>query len=157
MSNRVRTISTDNASAYSPTEYLLGVHENPSSSLELYMLVREGFLLDCVISMASSSQLFSSTNIIARIIGHSVRGMMRQREAGILVRLNIRQSTVAFQYAESLQVAIKVFGSQQAAEEWFERPCKYLAGYVPLDMVEHWSGFQAVKEYLERIEAGVYH
>lgn len=157
MCHRVRTISTDNASAYSPTEYLLGVHENPSSSLELYMLVREGFLLDCVISMASSSQLFKSTDIVTRIVGHSVRGMMRQRKAGVSVRLNIRQSTVAFQYAQSLELALKVFGSQQTAEEWFELPCKFLAGYVPLDMVEHWSGFLAVKEYLERIVAGVYH
>jgi len=49
-----------------------------------------------------------------------------------------------------------VFGSQPLAEEWLGRPSQFLRGGVPLDMIDNPVGFQAVEDYLERIEYGVY-
>ena len=49
-----------------------------------------------------------------------------------------------------------MFGDQQLAEQWLSRPCKYLDGDIPLDVIHNPMGFQAVEDYLERIKYGVY-
>lgn len=65
-------------------------------------------------------------------------------------------SAAALQYAKMLDRAINVFGNQMLAEEWLGRPCKYLDGDVPKDVIDNPVRFQAVEGYLERIEHGVY-
>lgn len=55
-----------------------------------------------------------------------------------------------------LKRATAVFGTQKLAEEWLERPCKYLDDNVPLELIDNSFGFQLVEEYLERLELGVY-
>ena len=63
---------------------------------------------------------------------------------------------MAFQFARVLEHAISVFGSLKLAEEWLGRPCRYLDGEVPLDVIDNPIGFQTVEDYLQRIEYGVY-
>ena len=63
---------------------------------------------------------------------------------------------VEIRYAKVLEHAINVFGSQQLAEEWLGRPCKFLEGGVPLDMLDNPIGFRAVEDYLDRVQYGVY-
>lgn len=64
--------------------------------------------------------------------------------------------SATLQYAKVLDRAINVFGTQKLAEEWLGRPCKYLDGDVPQDVIDNPVRFQAVEGYLERIEHGVY-
>lgn len=64
--------------------------------------------------------------------------------------------SATLQYAKMLDRAINVFGNQRLAEEWLGRPCKYLDGDVPKDVIDNPVRFHAVKGYLERIEHGVY-
>lgn len=157
MSNYATQKSCVTPASCQPTGYLIKPRAMPLSSLELYQLLREGFLLDHVMNMVLSSPLYSSAKVINKILGNSSRSIRRRTRLGEPVRLNAGQSTVAFQYAEALECAVAVFGSQRGAEEWLERPCRYLEGYIPLDLIGDWWGFQAVREYLERIEFGVYH
>jgi hypothetical protein len=70
--------------------------------------------------------------------------------------LNPQQSALAFQFAKVLEHATKVFGTLTLAEEWLGRPCKFLDGELPLEVIDNPIGFQAVEDYLERIEYGVY-
>lgn len=139
-----------------PTEFLIGVHPVPPSSLRLYLLVRVGFALTDVKAMVSSSALYARADIMKRIVGKSTRTIQRKAQQGGGARLNARQSALAFQYAQALDQAIAVFGSQPQAEAWLARPCRHLADYVPLDMVESAVGFKAVVSYLKRVEMGVY-
>ncbi|WP_449432062.1 antitoxin Xre/MbcA/ParS toxin-binding domain-containing protein [Pseudomonas putida] len=143
-------------SAGRPTTYLTGPHTAPLSSLGVYTLVREGFLLDQVVAMVSSSHLFDSAKVIKRILESSGPSGRRRKGGVYASRLDARQSAVAYQYAQALEDTLKVFGSQRIAEEWLGQPCIHLAGHVPLDLIENWWGFQAVREYLQRIEYGVY-
>lgn len=55
-----------------------------------------------------------------------------------------------------LDRAIEVFGNQKLALEWMGRPCRYLDGDVPQDVIGNPSRIQAVEAYLERITHGVY-
>ena len=91
-----------------------------------------------------------------RITGKSIRTVQRLTKEARQVRLNQQQSTVAFQYAQTLEHATNVFGNLMLAEEWLRKPCKYLDGYVPLELIDNSLGFQAVEDYLTRIEYGVY-
>lgn len=139
-----------------PTVFLIGDQPVPPNSLQVYLLVRAGFALTDVKAMVSSSALYSSADILKRVVGRSVRTLQRKALESDKARLSAQQSAVAFQYARALEDAIAVFGSQPQAEAWLGRPCRYLNGCVPLDMVENAVGFQAVESYLQRIEMGVY-
>ncbi|SDT25288.1 DUF2384 domain-containing protein [Pseudomonas fuscovaginae UPB0736] len=138
-----------------PTEYLLRNDMDQLSSVMVYRLTIKGFALKDVQDMLSLSDLFSNKKIMSRIVGKSIRTLQRQgtRQPALL---NAQQSAVAFQYAKVLEHAITVFGTQKLAEEWLGRPCKYLDGDVPLDVIDNPVGFQAVEDYLERVEYGVY-
>ncbi|WP_434603905.1 DUF2384 domain-containing protein [Pseudomonas sp. R3-56] len=63
---------------------------------------------------------------------------------------------VKLQYARTLDHATEVFGSQSLAQDWLKKPCRYLDGHVPLELIDKPLGFQTVKDYLRRIEQGVY-
>jgi putative toxin-antitoxin system antitoxin component (TIGR02293 family) len=70
------------------------------------------------------------------------------------VHLNQQKKTV--RHAQTLEHAINVFGSQQLAEDWLKKPCKYLDDQIPLELIGNLHGFQKVENYLNRIEHGVY-
>ncbi|KQQ55540.1 hypothetical protein ASF84_09320 [Pseudomonas sp. Leaf127] len=139
-----------------PTEYLLRIDAGQLSPMMVYRLTAKGFELKDVLDMLSLSDLYSNRKIMSRIVGKSVRTLQRQGSREQPAHLNSQQSAVAFQYAKVLEHAINVFGDQKLAEEWLGRPCKYLDGNVPLDVIDNPVGFQAVEDYLERIEYGVY-
>ncbi len=138
-----------------PTEYLLRENADLLSPVMVYRLTAEGFDLKDVQAMLALSELYSSRKIMSRIVGKSIRTLQRQGSKQD-AHLNAQQSAVAFQFAKALEHAIKVFGSLRLAEEWLGRPCQHLGGDVPLDIIDNPVGFQAVEDYLERIEYGVY-
>lgn len=137
-----------------PTEYLIGENVDQLDPFTVFVRAMEGFPIKNVEAMLSVSELYSSTKIMTRIVGKSVRTIQRQGNKS--QRLTSQQSAVAFQYAKILEQATAVFGDQKLAEEWLSRPCKQLAGSMPLDLIDNSLGFQAVEDYLERIELGVY-
>ncbi len=138
-----------------PTEVLLHGRKGDERLL-IIRYAQEGFYLSDVKDMLSTSTLYMEQDLVQRITGRSVRTVQRLAKETKPIRLNQQQSTVAFQYAQTLEHATNVFGSQQLAEEWLKKPCKYLDGYVPLELIDNSLGFQAVEDYLTRIEHGVY-
>lgn len=65
-----------------------------------------------------------ASGFVERITGKSVRTVQRLAKETEPVRLNQQQSTVAFQYAQTLEHATNVYGNQQLAEDWLKKPCK---------------------------------
>lgn len=138
-----------------PTEVLLQGRKSDERLL-IIRYAQEGFYLSDVKDMLSTSPLYMEHDLVQRITGRSVRTVQRLAKETKPIRLNQQQSTVAFQYAQILEHAINVFGSQQLAEDWLKKPCKYLDGYVPLELIDNSLGFQVAEDYLTRIEYGVY-
>jgi putative toxin-antitoxin system antitoxin component (TIGR02293 family) len=138
-----------------PTEVLLHGREGDTRML-IIRYTKEGFDLSDVRDMLSISDLYMAHGLVQRITGKSLRTVQRLAKETKPVRLNQQQSTVAFQYAQALEHAINVFGDQQLAEDWLKKPCKYLDGNIPLELIDNSLGFQAVEDYLTRIEHGVY-
>ncbi|MGY2963173.1 putative toxin-antitoxin system antitoxin component (TIGR02293 family) [Pseudomonas sp. TE36184] len=148
--------STSINPALTATECLIKGQLGQLSESSIVSLIIRGFEIDDVHAMISLSKLYSTPQITERIIGTPARVTRRQRDLAHPTRLNSRQSAIAFQYAKALEQATVVFGTQMIAEEWLSRPCKYLSGLIPLDLIENAIGFQAVRHYLERIELGIY-
>ncbi|KOX99081.1 antitoxin Xre/MbcA/ParS toxin-binding domain-containing protein [Pseudomonas nunensis] len=138
-----------------PTEVLLHGRRG-DTRLSIIRYTQEGFELSDVRDMLSTSALYMEHDLIQRITGKSIRTVQRLVKETKPVRLNQQQSTVAFQYAQTLERATSVFGNQQLAEDWLKKPCKYLDGHVPLELIDNSLGFQVVEDYLSRIEYGVY-
>jgi putative toxin-antitoxin system antitoxin component (TIGR02293 family) len=139
-----------------PTELLLGDNTGELSQIMIYKLIIQGFNLKNVQEMLAISDLYSKEKVVRRILGKSLRMLQRLSKNNQPVLLNSQQSAVAFQYAKILELAIEIFGNQALAEEWLGRPCKFLADEVPLDVIDNAIGFQAVEDYLHRIDHGIY-
>jgi putative toxin-antitoxin system antitoxin component (TIGR02293 family) len=58
--------------------------------------------------------------------------------------------------AEILARATQVFGSQEEAEQWLERPAMGLDNNRPLDLLDTPAGVEMVEDFLTRLEYGVY-
>ena len=139
-----------------PTEYLFRADADQLSDIMIYRLTIKGFALKDVQDMLSILGLYSKQTIMSRIVGKSVRTIRRQGSSNQPAQLNSQQSALAFQYAKVLEHAIMVFGTQKLADEWLGRPCKYLEGDLPLDVIDNPVGFQIVEDYLDRIALGLY-
>lgn len=50
----------------------------------------------------------------------------------------------------------EVFGSQQAAEEWLERPAMGLDDKSPMELLATPAGREMVEDFLTRLEHGAY-
>ncbi|WP_110946608.1 antitoxin Xre/MbcA/ParS toxin-binding domain-containing protein [Pseudomonas bohemica] len=140
----------------SPTAYFTQVRDEQHDALSLYTLVQQGFALDQVKAMVASSELYSSADLLFRITGQHSAVVQPQSHGAEGARLSAQQSAVAFQFAKALEHAMAVFGGQRPAELWLASPCRFLAGNVPLDMIDNALGFHAVEVYLTRVEHGVY-
>ncbi|WP_053147079.1 antitoxin Xre/MbcA/ParS toxin-binding domain-containing protein [Pseudomonas sp. P97.38] len=151
----VKTTARAKKASRKPTEVLLQGRKGDERLL-IIRYAQEGFYLSDVKEMLSTSTLYLEHDLVQRITGKSVRTIQRLAKETQPIRLNPQQSTVAFQYAQVLEQAINVFGSQSLAEDWLRKPCKYLDGHVPLELIDNALGFQVVEDYLTRIEHGVY-
>lgn len=123
---------------------------------DVVSMILDGFELNDVIAMISLSSLYSKPQITERIVGMSTLAIKRQRQKVCAPRLSAHQSALAFQYAKALEYAKLAFGKQSVAEDWLARSCPQLGGLTPLDIIDNALGFQLVRDYLARIELGVY-
>lgn len=139
-----------------PTFQLTHAETGSLSQLDILRLVQAGFALSDVQAMVRSSSLFKAHKLLERIMGKSARTIQRLSNPQNEVRLNPQQSAVALQYAQGIELAVMVFGSQTLAENWLGRSCKHLSGIVPFEMLNTSVGFKVVVEYLERARLGVY-
>lgn len=143
--------------AAQPPMFLLTRAESGSlSQLDILRLVQAGLALSDAQAMVHSSCLFKARKLLEQIMGKSARTIQRLSSPHNEVRLSPQQSAVAVQYAQGLDLAVTVFGSQALAEHWLGRPCKHLLGMVPFEMLNTSVGFKVVVDYLERARLGVY-
>jgi putative toxin-antitoxin system antitoxin component (TIGR02293 family) len=144
------------SNARTPTECLLGRGAVPGSAASTYEPADTGLALENVRTMISNSDLYSTRNVLQRILNVSAADSHHEELTELPFHLDSQQSAVAFKYAQILEYATHVFGSQISAEDWLGRSCKFLNNDVPLDVAGHPDGFHIVWSYLERIEHGVY-
>jgi len=139
-----------------PVELLVHGRNIGDDALLIVQLTDEGFELNDVVDMLSTSELYQQGDMVKLITGKSVRTVRRLLKEGKPVRLDPQQSVIAYQYALVLELAIRAFGGQPRAEDWLQKPSTYFYGHVPLELTLHPLGFQMVEQYLQQLIYGVY-
>ncbi len=92
---------------------------------------------------------------IAEVLGVSTRTLRRYRETP---RKRTRRALEAraWTVAETLANASEILGGKEEAEHWFSRPVMGLDGRRPMDLLQSVEGAQLVRDFLGRLEHGVY-
>ncbi|MCP1838249.1 putative toxin-antitoxin system antitoxin component (TIGR02293 family) [Bradyrhizobium sp. USDA 4524] len=85
----------------------------------------------------------------------SLRTFQRRKDAPDKP-LSQEQSGRTWKFAEILAKATDVFGSQEEAEQWLERPAIGLDQRRPIDLLVTPAGVELVEQYLTRLAYGVY-
>jgi putative toxin-antitoxin system antitoxin component (TIGR02293 family) len=95
------------------------------------------------------------TGELENAVGMSLRTFQRKKDMPAKL-LSQEQSGRTWKFAEILARATEVFGSQQEAEEWLERPAIGLEQRRPIDLLATPAGVELVEDLLVRIDYGVY-
>lgn len=90
---------------------------------------------------------------VSRVLSVSERTLQRYPAHKVLSR-DLSGHIVAV--AKIYSKATEVFEDQEKARRWLHKPCRALAGEIPLFLLDTPIGIQAVEDELTRIEFGVY-
>ena len=125
---------------------------NPLDAHEMLLQGLPGQALRHLIDSLMILQLAGS---LEQAIGMTLRTFQRRKDAPTKP-LNQEQSGRAWKFAEILAKAIAVFGSQEEAEQWLQRPAIGLDQRRPIDLLATPAGVEIVEDFLTRLKYGVY-
>ena len=109
-----------------------------------------------LIQLSRDVPLLRDTVAFEKAMGISLRTLQRRKKEASPKRLSVEQSGRAWRFAELLEKAIEVFGSQEEAEDFFGRPAIGLDQHRPIDLLSTPAGSELVETHLERLKYGVY-
>lgn len=127
-----------------------------TTTLDAHEMIIEGFPGVVLTKLVANVSLIQSSDALEKAIGISQRTLQRRKAEASPRTLSSEQSGRAWKFAEILAKAITVFGSQEEAEQWLEKPAVGLNQHRPIDLLSTTAGTELVEQYLERIEFGVY-
>lgn len=122
--------------------------------LDAHFLIEAGIPNRAIDHLAHSLKVMGQESI-EQAIGISSRTLQR-KEKKPRELLSHEQAGRAWQFAELLAKATVVFGVQDEAEQWFERPAIGLNQKRPIDLLTTPAGVKVVEDHLERLAYGVY-
>jgi putative toxin-antitoxin system antitoxin component (TIGR02293 family) len=125
-----------------------------TSTLDAHELLLDG-LPGSALTHFVSHLLFIQTDSLEKAFGMSLRTFQRRKDAPDKP-LSQEQSGRTWKFAEILAKATDVFGSQEEAELWLERPAIGLDQRRPIDLLATPAGIELVEQYLTRLAYGVY-
>jgi putative toxin-antitoxin system antitoxin component (TIGR02293 family) len=125
-----------------------------TSALDAHELLLDG-LPGSALTHFVSHLLFLQTDSLEKAFGMSLRTFQRRKDAPDKP-LSQEQSGRTWKFAEILAKATDVFGSQEDAEQWLERPAIGLDQRRPIDLLATPAGIELVEQYLIRLAYGVY-
>ena len=125
-----------------------------TSTLDAHELLLDG-LPGSALTHFVSHLLFIQTDSLEKAFGMSLRTFQRRKDAPDKP-LSQEQSGRTWKFAEILAKATDLFGSQEEAEQWLERPAIGLDQRRPIDLLATPAGIELVEQYLTRLAYGVY-
>jgi putative toxin-antitoxin system antitoxin component (TIGR02293 family) len=127
----------------------------PKNRLDAHELLLSGLPGKALRHLIDGLSVLGKTTSLEKAVGMSLRTFQRHKDAPARL-LNPEQSGRAWKFAEILAQATAVFGSQEAAEQWLERPAIGLDQRRPIDLLATPAGVELVETFLERLRYGVY-
>ncbi|MBC9879938.1 DUF2384 domain-containing protein [Bradyrhizobium sp. INPA01-394B] len=124
-----------------------------TSTLDAHELLLDG-LPGSALTHFVGRLVFIQTDSPGKAFGMSLRTFQRRKDAPDKP-LSQEQSGRTWKFAEILAKATDVFGSQEEAEQWLERPAIGLDQRRPIDLLATPVGIELVEQYLARLAYGV--
>lgn len=144
--------------AHEKTRYFLGGSrfwpDRPESPTAVHEAAVRGVPYGSLTHLVDQVSLIRPDEV-AKVLGMSHRTLTRQA-------LKPRESmpadlaSKAWQFAEILAKASEVFGGDHEAERWMSAPAVALNGHRPIELLQTVQGAEVVRDYLTRLEFGVY-
>ena len=123
--------------------------------LDAHEMLLQGLPGKALTHLLESFVFLQKTASLEKAVGMSLRTFQRRKDAP-LRPLSQEQSGRTWKFAEILAKATAVFGSQEEAEHWLERPAIGLDQRRPIDLLATPAGVEMVEDFLQRLEYGVY-
>jgi putative toxin-antitoxin system antitoxin component (TIGR02293 family) len=123
--------------------------------LDAHELILQGLPATALTHLVGRLGVLGKTSSLEKAVGMSLRTFQRRKDVPEKP-LSQEQSGRAWKFAEILTRATAVFGSQDEAERWLERPAIGLDGRRPIDLLATPAGVELVEDFLERLAYGVY-
>jgi len=122
--------------------------------LDAHFLLEAGIPNRAIDHLAHSLKVMGQESL-EQAIGISLRTLQRKEKKPHEL-LSHEQAGRAWQFAQLLAKATAIFGAQDEAEQWFERPAIGLNQKRPIDLLTTPAGVKVVEDHLERLAYGVY-
>ena len=146
------------AGAYQRITDLLGgrrvFDREVTTQLEAHTAIKDGLPVSALRHLVTHLRVLEPASI-ERAVGVSVRPHQRRKGAPEKL-LSWEQGGRIWTGAEVLVRATDVFGSQEEAERWLDRPAMGLNDNRPLDLLDAPAGVAIVEDFLIRVEHCVY-
>jgi putative toxin-antitoxin system antitoxin component (TIGR02293 family) len=124
------------------------------SALDAHALLSRGLPGEALRRLTESLSVLPRSDVLEKGVGMSLRTFQRHNETPR--PLSPEQSGRAWTFADILAKATAVFGSQEEAERWLERPAIGLNQQRPIDLFGSPAGVSLIEEFLARLKYGVY-
>ncbi|MBV9835490.1 MAG: DUF2384 domain-containing protein [Alphaproteobacteria bacterium] len=125
------------------------------SQLEAHEMLLAGLPASAATHLVDNLVVIREPASLEKALGMSLRTFQRRKE-GAAKPLNTEQSGRTWKFAEILAKATAVFGTQEEAERWLERPAMGLNRHRPIDLLATAAGVELVETFLVQLEYGVY-
>lgn len=127
-----------------------------ATTLDAHEVILSGFPGKALVRLSENVAIIRRPDIFEKALGLSLRTFQRHKKAAAAKKLSQEQSGRAWKFAEILEKATEIFGSQAEAEQFLERPAIGLNQKRPIDLLATPAGVGLVETHLERIKYGVY-
>lgn len=131
------------------------LRRTPETPLDAHEMLLQGLPGQALTHLVDSFVFLQRTGSLEKAVGMSLRTFQRRKDAPAKP-LSPEQSGRTWKFAEILAKATAVFGSQEEAEQWLERPAIGLDQRRPIDLLATPAGVEMVEDFLLRLEYGVY-
>lgn len=133
-----------------------GLKHDVSSPIAVHELILTGIPGEALERLVKQLPVISdNSDAFEKAFGMSERTYQRHKADRTKV-LSPEQSSRTWNFARLLAKAAAVLGSQGDAEAWMLQPALGLEGRRPIDLLATAAGSDLVREYLERLDYGVY-
>lgn len=126
------------------------------NTADAHELLLKGLPVASALHLVSKAACLEDGDALKRSIGVSLAALRRRKGKISPPRLSTEQSNRCWRFASILDHAIGIFGSEELAAAWMNRPAIGLEHRKPVDLLVTYPGAELVEQYLTQIEYGVY-
>ncbi len=133
------------------TAQSLVVQHVPANDLEVHDLLHQGLPIARLRDVMASLRVLKIPEVVEKALGISPRTWIRWKRRPADDRIDPTTSSRLWTFVQILDLSRRVFGRQEDAEDWLQRPAMALDWRRPIDLLDTSAGIEAVQTLLGRL------